>query len=95
MGMALVTHRILHNRQRCQSWHHTIHRRKRLNYLAVATRQNTLFIRVSGRMRSDEFKRRLGLSFTVIVLAYNNFLLLLKSFINKTPKYKANLNLKI
>ena len=40
-----------------------------MNYLAVATRWSTSFIKVSGRMRSDEFKRKLGFSFTVIVLA--------------------------
>ena len=42
-------------------------------------------------MRSNKFKRRLGFSFPVIVLTYNNFLPLWKSFINKTLKYKANL----
>ena len=44
-------------------------------------------------MHSDEFKRWLAFSFTLIVLAENNFLPLLKSFINKTLKYKANLSL--
>ena len=40
-------------------------------------------------MHSDKFNRRLGFSFTVIVLAYNNFLPVLKNFINKTLKYRA------
>ena len=39
----------------------------RINYLAVATRWSILVIKVSGRMHSDEFKRRLGFSFTVII----------------------------
>ena len=60
----------------------------------VATRWSASVKKVSGRMSSDEFKRRLGFSSAVIVLAYNNFLQLLKSFINKTLKYKADLNLK-
>ena len=39
-----------------------------MNYLVVATRWSALFIKVSGQMRNDEFKR-LGFSFTVTVLA--------------------------
>ena len=42
-------------------------RRRRINYLAVATRRNTLVIRVTRRMCRDKFKRRLGFSFTVII----------------------------
>ena len=48
------------------SWHCTIHKRKCINYLAVAIRQSTSVIKVSGQMRSDKFKRRLGFSFTLI-----------------------------
>ena len=59
----------------------------------VATRQSASVIKVSEQMHSDKFKRRLG--FTVMLLAENNFLSLLKSFINETLKYKVNLNLKI
>ena len=40
-------------------------------------------------MYSDAFKRRPAFSFTVIILASNNFLLLLKSFITKALEYKA------
>ena len=69
MGMALVTQHVVHTWQRCQSWCCTIHRRRRINYLAVATRQSTSFIKVSGQMHSNEFKRRLGFNFTIIVLA--------------------------
>ena len=69
MGAALVTQLVMHARQRCRSWHRTIHRRRHINYLMVATRWSTSFIKVSGRMCSDEFKRTLGFSFTVIVLA--------------------------
>ena len=32
----LVTQHIVHARQRCQSWCHTIHRRRHINYLVVA-----------------------------------------------------------
>ena len=38
-----------------------------INHLVVATRRSTSAIKVSGRMRSDEFKRTLGFSFTVII----------------------------
>ena len=41
----------------------------RINYLAIVTRWKALFIKVSGQMCSDEFKRRLGFSFTVKILA--------------------------
>ena len=44
-----------------------IRRRRRINYLAIATRWSTSVIKVSGQMRSDEFKTRLGFSFTVII----------------------------
>ena len=56
IGVALVTQ---HVRQKCQSCCCTSHRRRRINYLAVATSQSTLVIKMSGWMRSDEFKRRL------------------------------------
>ena len=52
-------------------------------------RQNASFIKVSGRMRSDAFKRSLAFSFTVIISAENNFLLLLKPFITTALEYKA------
>ena len=45
----------------------TSHRRRRTSYLAVATRQNTSVIMMSGQMRSDKFYRRLCFSFTVII----------------------------
>ena len=35
-------------------------------------------IKVSGRMYSNAFKRRLGFSFNAIILTWNNFILLLK-----------------
>ena len=69
MAVALVTQRIAHTRQRCWSWRCTIHRRRCINYLVVATRRSTSFIKVSGQMHNDKFKRRLGFSFTLIVLA--------------------------
>ena len=68
MGVALVIQCVMHARQRCWRWRHTIHRKRRINYLAVATRWSALFIKVNGQMHSDRFKR-LGFSFTVIVLA--------------------------
>ena len=37
-GFALVTWCVVHARQRCQSWRHTSHRRRCINYLAVVTR---------------------------------------------------------
>ena len=66
-GVALVTQRVLHSRKKCQSWHCTSHRRRHINYIAVATRRSASVIKVSGWMRIDEFKRRLGFSFTVII----------------------------
>ena len=66
---------VMHARQRCRSWRHTSHRRRCINYLAVAARQSALIIKLSGWMRSDELKRRLDFNFTVIILAWNNFLL--------------------
>ena len=66
MGMALVTQ---HTRQRYQSRHHTNHKRRNINYLAVATRRSTSVIKVSGRVHSNKFKRKLGFSFIVIILA--------------------------
>ena len=68
IGMTLVTQCIMHARQRYWSWHCTSHRRRCINYLVVATRWSALVIKMSGRMHSDEFKRCLGFSFTVIVL---------------------------
>ena len=67
MGVALVTQRVMHATQKCQSWCCTNHGRRRINYLAVATRRSTSVIKVNGRMHSDEFKRRLDFSFTVII----------------------------
>ena len=93
MGVALVTQHVVHARQRYWSWHHTNHERRSTNYLAAATGRSALVIKMSGQIRSNEFERQLGFSFTVIVLAQNNFLPLLKSFINKTLKYKVDLNL--
>ena len=63
MGMALVTQRIVHTRQRCWSWHRNNHRKRCINYLAA------LVIKLSGWMHSHEFKRRLGFNYTVIILA--------------------------
>ena len=56
-------------------------------------RQSALFIKVSGRMRNNTFKRRLTFSFTVVISAQNNFLLLVKPFITTALKYKAVLKL--
>ena len=39
-----------------------------VNYLAVAARQSASIIKVSGQKHSNEFKRRLFFSFTVIIL---------------------------
>ena len=64
-SVALVTQYVMHTRQRCWSWRLTSHRRRHINYLVVATRQSTADIKVRGLMRSDEFKRWLGFSFTV------------------------------
>ena len=66
-GVALVTQCIVHARLRCWSWHHTSHRRRRINYLVVATRWSTLVIKVIGQMRNNEFNRRLVFNFTVII----------------------------
>ena len=52
-------------------------------------------IKVCGQMHSDTFKRRPALSFTVIFLALNNLLLLLKSFITEAQEFKADLSFKI
>ena len=68
-GLALVTQGAMHAKQRCQSWCHTSHRRRRINYLAVATRWSATVIKVSGWMHSDDFKRRQDFSFTVIIWA--------------------------
>ena len=35
----------------------------------LSKRQSTSFIKVSGRMRNDTFKRRLTFSFTVVISA--------------------------
>ena len=69
MGMALVTQCVMHTRQRCWSWHCTIHRRRLINYLAVATTWSASVIKMSGQIHSNEFKRRLGFSFTIMILA--------------------------
>ena len=66
-GLALVTQHVVHDRQICQSWCHTSHRRKRISYLAVATRWSCSVIKVSGWMHRFKFKRRLGFSFTIII----------------------------
>ena len=50
---------------------------RHINYLAVATRQSASVIKVSVRMHSDAFKRRLAFSFIVI-----------KSFISKALEFK-------
>ena len=46
-------------------------------------------------MHRDAFKRRLAFTFTVIILAQNNFLLLLKPFITTAVEYKAVLKLQV
>ena len=63
---SLVTQHVMYTKQTCQSWHHTSHGRRHINYLAVATRWSGSVIKVSGWMHSDEFKWRLGFSFIVI-----------------------------
>ena len=45
-------------------------------------------------MHSYAFKRRSAFSFAYIILAQNNFLLLLKSFITMALKYKGVLKFK-
>ena len=52
---------------------------------------STWVIKVSGQMSSDAFKRSLVFDFKIIIFALDNFLLLLKSLINKEFEY---LNLK-
>ena len=49
MGMTLVTQYIVHTLQSRQSWCHTSHRRKRINYLAVAKRQSASDVRWVGK----------------------------------------------
>ena len=68
-GVALVTQRIMHARQRCWSLRRTSHRRRCINYLRSSSNKTEHFdlIKVSGRMRSNEFKRKLGFSFTVTI----------------------------
>ena len=68
MGVATVTQRVVHVKD--VKFDAVLHRRRRINYLTVATSQSrsASFIKVSGRVRSEKFKR-LGFSFTVIVLA--------------------------
>ena len=67
MVVALVTQCVMYARQRSRSWCCTSHRRRRINYLVVVTRWSALVIKVSGRMRSNELKRRLGFSFILII----------------------------
>ena len=85
MGMAISTQHVVNACQRRPRWRGTSHKR--------TTRKTKHFIKVNGWMRSDAFKRRLTFSFTVIILAQNNFLLLLKPFITMALKYKAILKL--
>ena len=57
MGVALVTLYIVHARQDAKVDAILCgHRRKHINYLAIATRWSALVIKVSGRMSSDESK---------------------------------------
>ena len=67
LGVTLVTQHVVHARKRCGSWHHAIHKKRHINYLAVAIRWSISFIKVSGWMRSNKSKRRLGFNFTVII----------------------------
>ena len=78
-GMALVTQRIVHAMQRCRSWCHISHGRRRINYLAV-TRQSALIIKVSWQMHSDEFKWRLGFAFTIIIIVCSPYYATIKKF---------------
>ena len=63
MGVALATQHFMNARRVDIILAHT---RRHINYLAVAI--STLFIKVSGQMLDDKFKR-LGFSFLVTVLA--------------------------
>ena len=62
MGMAILTQHIMKVCQRKLS--DEVLAKKRLS-----ERWSTSFVKVSGWMRADKFKRRLAFSFTVIILA--------------------------
>ena len=57
MGVAILTQHIMNTCQR------------KLRWCGTSYRQSTSFIKVSGWMRSDKFKRRPVFSFTVTILA--------------------------
>ena len=59
--------------------HECLPKKTKMTRYYVATkglleRQSVSFIKVSGQMHSDKFKRKPAFSFTVIISAYNSFL---------------------
>ena len=62
MGVALVTLRVMNTCQRKLRYCGTDYTE------GLPASRRVSIIKVSGRMRSDAFKRRLGFSFTVIIL---------------------------
>ena len=86
MGVAILTQHVVNACQRKLS-------DAVLTTKELTERWSASFIKVSGRMRSNAFKRTPGFNFTVTILAKNNFLLLLKLFITMALKYKAVLKL--
>ena len=77
MGIVLVTQCVVHARQRFWNWRCTSHRRRRINYLPVATRWSTSVIKVSKMARLQLHSNSFGLKS------------LLRNFINKALKYKT------
>ena len=69
MGGALVTQRVMQTRPRYRNWRCTVHGRRHISYLAVATKQSASIIKVNRRMLGDKFKSRIGFSLTAVVLA--------------------------
>ena len=86
IGVTILIQHIVNACQRKLRWFGT-------NYKRTTRKRSTSLIKVSRQMHSDAFKRRHVFSFTVIILASNNFLLLLKRLITKALEYKAILKL--
>ena len=86
MGVAILTQYIMDT---CQ---------KNLGDTVLATkgiteRRSASFIKMSGQMYNDAFKRRPAFGFTVTISTWNNFLLLIKPFNTTALEYKAVLKL--
>ena len=54
------------------------HKRSRVSTLFISRKAKHFVIKVSGCAHNEGFKRRLSLSFIIIISAYNNFVLQLK-----------------